>query len=569
MPPTMAVDIPSPSAALAALEDSVLSPASPALSSGRLSTGGAYVGQTQRAVETALREARRLREKVVGGDKLAAEDDAAALAHIEHALQRVMLGAAMVTLGGPATTPKTPKDTSFVPDALLSASLKEGREGSPNAAGDGGLVRYLSREFTQTGHFAAAEGLKRLNVSAVALSALRLKKLAQKARSNLSKELSEASGAERAGAAAGEGGDATARLGLTGEAASRCRAALARHESWDDFDPFELEAAAGGRRNALLVLAWHVLVDVWDFTSTIPGLANSEKRLWTFLRKVKDGYEDILYHNALHAADVLQSVHWMLLPSKVGGGGAGELLSPLERFSMLLAATCNDLGHDGFNNLFHVNSMSQRAIDHNDISVHENEHCSRMFRIVNETDGSCNFLADMEVSDRKLVRSTVIELILGTDMTNHFVHLEEFKELLATNGPLFFADGLSNVGAWADHTKPAMRMLLHACDISNPCKPWAQSVRWGRMCVDEFFAQGDAERDHGLPVSPMCDRNDTVFWKCQLGFINFIVKPTFVVMADFIPHLKDVHLKHVDANVGLYQAMGEARDNAPEVSRVE
>ena len=44
-------------------------------------------------------------------------------------------------------------------------------------------------------------------------------------------------------------------------------------------------------------------------------------------------------------------------------------LNKLDTLSCLLASVCHDLGHDGFNNVYHVNAMTDRAIDSNDVSV--------------------------------------------------------------------------------------------------------------------------------------------------------------------------------------------------------
>jgi len=46
--------------------------------------------------------------------------------------------------------------------------------------------------------------------------------------------------------------------------------------------------------------------------------------------------------------------------------------------------------------------------------------------------------------------------------------------------------------------------------------------------------KGDKEKELGLPFSPLCDRNNTPIAQSQIGFINFIVEPSMVVMGDMI-----------------------------------
>lgn len=61
-------------------------------------------------------------------------------------------------------------------------------------------------------------------------------------------------------------------------------------------------------------------------------------------------------------------------------------LNKLDTLSVLMAAVCHDLGHDGFTNNYHVNDITRRAIDSNDVSVQESFHASEFFRILDNDD---------------------------------------------------------------------------------------------------------------------------------------------------------------------------------------
>lgn len=52
--------------------------------------------------------------------------------------------------------------------------------------------------------------------------------------------------------------------------------------------------------------------------------------------------------------------------------------------------------------------------------------------------------------------------------------------------------------------------------------------------LEEFFRQGDKERELGLPFSPLCDRNNTLVAESQIGFIEFIVEPSMQVCSDML-----------------------------------
>ena len=52
--------------------------------------------------------------------------------------------------------------------------------------------------------------------------------------------------------------------------------------------------------------------------------------------------------------------------------------------------------------------------------------------------------------------------------------------------------------------------------------------------MEEFFNQGDREKEMGLDVSPLCDRNTTQVPQSQIGFIDFILIPQFSALNDVI-----------------------------------
>lgn len=57
-------------------------------------------------------------------------------------------------------------------------------------------------------------------------------------------------------------------------------------------------------------------------------------------------------------------------------------LTQLDQLSLIISAVCHDLGHDGFTNSYHINAITRRAIDSNDVSVQESFHVAELFRIL-------------------------------------------------------------------------------------------------------------------------------------------------------------------------------------------
>lgn len=235
-----------------------------------------------------------------------------------------------------------------------------------------------------------------------------------------------------------------------------------------------------------------------------------------FLNKIEEGYCRYLnpYHNNLHAADVAQTVHHVLCQT-----GLMHWLSDLEIFATLLAALIHDYEHTGTTNNFHVMSGSETAMLYNDRAVLENHHVAAAFRVLKDDD--CNVLQNLSREEFRELRTLIIDMVLATDMSYHFQQLKNMKHLLTLAEPV------------VDKSK-AMSLVLHCCDISHPAKTWKLHHRWTKLLLEEFFRQGDLERELGLPFSPLCDRNNTLVAESQIGFIEFIVEPSMTVCSDML-----------------------------------
>jgi len=58
---------------------------------------------------------------------------------------------------------------------------------------------------------------------------------------------------------------------------------------------------------------------------------------------------------------------------------------------------------------------------------------------------------------------------------------------------------------------------VHCADLSNPTKPLPLYQQWTERIMAEFFRQGDLEREQGLDISPMCDRQTATIEKTQVN----------------------------------------------------
>lgn len=288
-----------------------------------------------------------------------------------------------------------------------------------------------------------------------------------------------------------------------------------RSQNLDDwtFDVFALTEAASGQ------VIKYVAYDLLNRYGAMHKFKISPGVLETFLHRVEEGYCRFRnpYHNNLHAVDVMQSMHYCLCNT-----GLMNWLTDLEIFASLLAALLHDYEHTGTTNLFHVMSGSDTALLYNDRAVLENHHVSASFRLMRDADA--NILSHLSREEFKELRTLIIDMVLATDMTYHFHQLKLMRTLLTIQEPSI------------DKSK-ALSLVLHCCDISHPAKHWDVHHRWTMLLLEEFFRQGDLERELDLPISPLCDRKNTLVAESQISFIDYIVEPSMTIMSDMLEYI--------------------------------
>jgi hypothetical protein len=141
------------------------------------------------------------------------------------------------------------------------------------------------------------------------------------------------------------------------------------------------------------------------------------------------------------------------------------------------------------------------------------------------------------------MRKRIIECVLATDMTFHakqFTYLKlKIESHGITNGENSskILEGVDKIGVNSIQQE-FLNILIHASDISNPTKPFQIYQNWADRVMNEFFSQGDKERELGLPISFLCDRNTVTTPAAQIGFISGIVQPFMQVLRDIFPSLQ-------------------------------
>ncbi|KAG2453156.1 hypothetical protein HYH02_002482 [Chlamydomonas schloesseri] len=358
---------------------------------------------------------------------------------------------------------------------------------------------------------------------------------------------------------------------------------LARADEWC-FDTWALDEVTQG--HALSALGFYLL----QRSGLLDKLGLNPLVVARLLRTIEAGYQPNPYHSATHAADVLQTLHVII-------HGAGLHVHYLDRIQLLavyFAAIVHDLGHPGLNNDFLIATGDALAVRYNDRAPLENHHAASLFELVARPE--LNALAVLTTAERAAFRKLVIELVLATDMKQHFAIISHFNTVhsltahtpgvgqqaaAATPPPAagllqrqrcsdimagpqsprgpraqrmasleFEAAIASAAQATAPEHAPrpldeperlvTLQVCLKAADIGHLGENSDVHERWLSGLEEEFFRQGDKEKAMGLPISPLFDRTKKGVSKSQVGFYDFVALPLVHALASAFPGAKPI-----------------------------
>lgn len=178
-------------------------------------------------------------------------------------------------------------------------------------------------------------------------------------------------------------------------------------------------------------------------------------------------------------------------------------LTPLEIMASLIGAVAHDLDHPGVNQHFLITTSNHLAILYQNMSVLENHHWRSAVGCLLESG-----VAEQLQPHREQLEQLIRELILATDINRQQEFLTRFHRHIEE-------DSLDL--RKSENRQFILQIALKCADISNPTRPWDISHKWSLKVCDEFFRQGEFERELGLPVTPSCDQQSTSVARIQVG----------------------------------------------------
>ncbi|VBB34560.1 unnamed protein product, partial [Acanthocheilonema viteae] len=182
------------------------------------------------------------------------------------------------------------------------------------------------------------------------------------------------------------------------------------------------------------------------------------------------------YHNATHAADVLQATSFFLDCPTVA-----HYVQETHATALLIAAAVHDLDHPGRGNAFLINTQQPLALLYNDQSVLENHHIALAFQLTLQSTNNINIFAGLTREEFAALRQATVEMVLATDMSRHFEYLTKFQQVVSN-----LKDNEENEN---NVSLTICRMLIKCADIANPTREWELCEKWAMRIVEEYFDQ--------------------------------------------------------------------------------
>lgn len=329
---------------------------------------------------------------------------------------------------------------------------------------------------------------------------------------------------------------------------------LEKIDDWH-FDAFELDEVTGGRPLSTLAFA------LFTRYQLIAKYQINEVKLARFLCRLEDNYSENPYHNRIHAADVLRTLH--VINTR---GGVGEALDKAQDIAIIgtyLAAIIHDFEHKGVNNDFLVKSRDILAITYNDRSPMENHHAAAAWGLL-LSNKECEAFSDTNPKVLEVLRKMVVDIVLATDMKQHFsltslwnakipmllssapsASQSEVPDLVSKSSTPGSRPESARKKAWdtGNGGAPAPQVLgklvvedeelrtlvlqtaMKCADLGHLTHKWEVHRKWVEALEEEMWRQGDAEKARGMPVSPLMDRAKGGITKSQQGFFDYVVLP--------------------------------------------
>ncbi|VDO81333.1 unnamed protein product [Heligmosomoides polygyrus] len=106
---------------------------------------------------------------------------------------------------------------------------------------------------------------------------------------------------------------------------------------------------------------------------------------------------------------------------------------------------------------------------------------------------------------------------MATDMSKHMSLLADLKTMVEAKKVA--GNNVIVLDKYNDKIQ-VLQSMIHLADLSNPTKPIELYRQWNARILEEYWRQGDREKELGIEVSPMCDRGNVTIEKSQVRSVE-------------------------------------------------
>ena len=280
-------------------------------------------------------------------------------------------------------------------------------------------------------------------------------------------------------------------------------------------------------------LASQIILNKYDLSKY-----SNSSIIYNFVKEIKENYtKKAIYHTEKHGLDMLQTLAIYISKTNL----ISNLdLNNIDILSLLVAGLCHDVGHEGYNNDYQIKMSTDLSITYNDKSILENFHISLTFKILKKD--NCNIFTFLSKNEYSYVRKRMIELVLATDMSFHSRIIALMKNRVENNNikegknceKIINKEKNDNI---FNEQQDVLNYLIHIGDLSHSSKQFDITYKWSYLLSEEFWRQGDEEKEKGFSINFLFERSNTDVPRNQVGFMKGIIIPSFEILVDFLPEL--------------------------------
>lgn len=285
----------------------------------------------------------------------------------------------------------------------------------------------------------------------------------------------------------------------------------------------------------------HIVSAIFNCCCPISQAPDFRRSLSNYTANVARHYKDNPFHNFCHAVSVTHIAALFIRDIEP------DTLSSLQQFGLLLSALVHDVNHPGHTNGFEILLRTELALKYNNESILEKHHAAVAFLLMRPAHS--DVLLHFSDSDRRELRSLMVNCILATDMARH-------SELVSAASDRVGRASESSESSSEDQIL-SCKLLLHAADVSNPIRPFKLAALWSRRICQEMNEQAAAEAELGFPVQPhMVVKSDVALAKNELFFATRFILPLWHNMSLLFPQLGAVKDQLI-SNIGSWEELAK------------